>query len=250
MKPKAGERDVLRSLASRVRGLRQERGWSRAKLAERASLSVRFLAGVESGEGNISVLRLRDLARALGTGPDELLRPVEPVTGVVTLVGLRGAGKSTVGPILARRLAVPFVEMDDLVREAAGLPLDQIFELHGERHYRRLERDALESLLLRGAPSVLAAAGGVVNEPTNWAMLRRETTVAWLRATPEEHWNRVVAQGDRRPMADNPDAMAELRAILEARAPIYARADITVDTSARDPETIARTIADALGDPS
>ena len=113
------------------------------------------------------------------------------------------------------------------------MPLDQIFELHGERYYRRLERETLQSILAGSRPSVVAAAGGVVNEPSTWKALLDRTTVVWLRARPEDHWRRVVAQGDRRPMADNPDAMAELRAMLASREARYAQAHIVVDTARR-----------------
>jgi len=235
--------DLLRNLGRRVRGLRRRRAWSRDQLALRSGLSTRFLARVESGQGNISVLRLDHLARALETTPDTLLRREPRHGGVVALVGMRGAGKSTVGPILGHMLGAPFVEMDQWIVEAAGLPIDQVFELHGERHYRRLERETLRRVLATGGPAVVAAAGGVVNEPSTWELLCEEATVVWLRARPEDHWNRVVAQGDRRPMADNPAAMQELRALLRAREPLYAEAHLTIDTSRLSPTDIASAIA-------
>lgn len=238
---------LLEVLAARVRRLRKERGWTRNELAGRSGLSVRFLARVESGEGNISVRRLEELAQALETSPSELVRPLAAPNGIVALVGLRGAGKSTVGALLARRLAVPFVEMDDRITEASGLSLDQLFELHGERYYRRLEQEMLRRLLARGEAVVLAAAGGIVTEPASWTMLCEQATVVWLRARPEDHWDRVVAQGDRRPMADHPAAMEELRALLAGREKTYAEARITVDTSAQAPERVADRIADELG---
>jgi XRE family aerobic/anaerobic benzoate catabolism transcriptional regulator len=240
----AGE--VLSRIASRVRRMRESRRWSRAELAERSGLSVRYLARVESGDGNLSLARLVDLSAALGTTADALLRAPRPRGPVVSLTGLRGAGKSTVGPLLAAELAVPFIEMDALVQEAAGLPLDQIFELHGERYYRRIEREALQSILDGARPSVVATAGGVVNEPSTWKLLLDRTTVVWLRARPEDHWRRVVAQGDRRPMADNPDAMAELRTMLASREARYAQAPIVVDTARRAPQAIVRLIVEAL----
>jgi len=227
----------------RVRKLRKARGFTRAALAERSGLSVRFLARIEASEGNVSLVRLGHLAEALGTTPGELIRPEDDPTGVLALVGMRGAGKSTVGPILARRLSVPFVEMDAWIVEASGLPLDQIFELHGERYYRKLERETMERILDRERAAVIAAAGGVVNEPTTWRLLLERTTVVWLRARPEDHWSRVVGQGDRRPMADHPDAMAELRAMLSARQSRYAQAHVVVDTSERDPGEIVEAIA-------
>jgi len=237
---------VLSALAARVRSLRHAKGWTRAALAERSGLSVRFLARIEAGDGNVSLLRLTSLADALDSSPEELLRPETARSAVVALVGLRGAGKSTVGPLLARRLSIPFIEMDALIQEAAGLPLDQIFELHGERYYRRLERETLERILSEERPAVLATAGGVVNEPSSWEMLTSRATVVWLKARPEDHFRRVVAQGDRRPMAHRPDAMAELRAMLAARERVYAQSHLTVETTGCTPRLIAARVAEAL----
>lgn len=161
----------------------------------------------------------------------------------MALVGLRGAGKSTLGRLVAEKLGWPFIEMDDLITDASGLTLEQLFELHGEPYYRRLEQETLRRVLAREGPVVLAAAGGVVNEPSSWELLRQQTTVVWLRARPEDHWDRVVAQGDRRPMADNPAAKKELRALLTAREKIYAQARITIDTTDGAPEQLAERIA-------
>jgi XRE family aerobic/anaerobic benzoate catabolism transcriptional regulator len=237
---------LLETLAHRVRALREGLSWTRRQLAERSGLSLRFLARVENGDGNISVLRLEALARALGTTPDRLVRPRARRSEIVTLVGLRGAGKSTIGPLLARRRGCPFVEMDALITEASGLTLDQLFELHGERYYRRLEQDTVRTILARGEPAVVAAAGGVVNEARTWELLRAQTTVVWLRASPEDHWSRVVAQGDRRPMADHPAAMQELRAILAERETTYGQAAITIDTSWKVPDEISSDIEEQL----
>jgi XRE family aerobic/anaerobic benzoate catabolism transcriptional regulator len=238
---------LLDTLAHRVRSIRDSRGWTRQELAQRSGLSVRFLARVEAADGNISVLRLESLAHALDTSPDALLRPVADPSGLIALVGLRGAGKSTVGPLLAERLSVPFIEMDALIIETSGLALDQLFELHGERYYRRLERETLRRILARREPAVVAAAGGVVNEPVSWELLCERATVVWLRAGAEDHWSRVAAQGDHRPMADNPSAMDELRAILGARERIYAQANLVVDTGDRTPEEVAETVFRQLG---
>jgi len=229
---------LLESLGRRVRGMREARGWTRAELSERSGVSQRFLARIEGGDGNLSLRRLEDLCRALDTTPGALLRPAGPTSPLVALVGLRGAGKSTIGPLLAARLGASFHEMDALIVDASGLPVDQIFELHGERYYRRLEREVLSRLVSRRAPAVLAAAGGIVNEPPSWELLLERSTTVWLRARPHDHWARVVAQGDRRPMAQRPDAMAELRALLAAREPLYGQAHIVVDTSGRKPEEI------------
>jgi XRE family aerobic/anaerobic benzoate catabolism transcriptional regulator len=150
---------------------------------------------------------------------------------VIALLGLRGAGKSTIGRRLARRLRRPFVELDRRVEEAAGMSLGELFALHGESYYRRLEREALERLLAEARPLVLAAGGGLPASPETYALLRARSLTVWLRAEPEDHWNRVVQQGDRRPMADHPEAMAELRRLLAAREPLYAQAAATIDTS-------------------
>ena len=171
--------------------------------------------------------------------------PADPAA-ILALVGLRGAGKSTLGPLIAGRLGRPFVEMDDLITETSGLPLDQLFELHGEPYYRRLEQETLRRVLAKGGPLVLAAAGGVINQPDSWQLLRDRATVVWLRARPEDHWNRVVAQGDRRPMENNPAAQEELRALLVSREPLYGQAQITVDTSGTEPATLADEIVSRL----
>jgi XRE family aerobic/anaerobic benzoate catabolism transcriptional regulator len=225
--------DLLGNLGRSVRRLRAERDLTLKDLAARSGLSTRFLVQVESGRGNISVLKLSSLARALGSTPAQILAPSQARGGtrVVALLGLRGAGKSTIGRRLARRLARPFVELDHLVEKAAGLSLAEIFAVHGEAYYRRLERETLERLLDDGRPLVLATGGGIVAAPETFALLRERAHTVWLHARPEDHWSRVVQQGDRRPMADHPQAMAELRRILTAREPLYALADQTVRTS-------------------
>jgi XRE family aerobic/anaerobic benzoate catabolism transcriptional regulator len=225
--------DVLGSLGRAVRRLRLENALTLKELAARSGLSTRFLVQVESGRGNISLLKLSSLARALGSTPVQVLAP-PPARGgarVVALLGLRGAGKSTIGRRLARRLGRPFVELDRLVEKAAGLSLAEIFALHGEAYYRRLEREVLERLLDEGRPLVLATGGGIVAAPDTFALLRELAHTVWLHARPEDHWSRVVQQGDRRPMADHPQAMAELRRILATREPLYALAEQTVRTS-------------------
>jgi XRE family transcriptional regulator, aerobic/anaerobic benzoate catabolism transcriptional regulator len=230
---------LLAGLGGRVRALRTERAWTLQELARHAEMSPRFLVQVEGGEANLSVRKLAGLARALGTTPAALLSGPggEADPPVVALLGLRGAGKTTIGRKLARRLRVPFVELDQRIEEAAGLTLDEIFALHGEAYYRRLEREALERVLSEG-PLVLATGGGLPTSPDTWALLKRRALTVWLRAKPEEHWNRVVQQGDRRPMADNPQAMAELRRLLAVREPLYAQASSTVDTGRGEAATL------------
>jgi XRE family transcriptional regulator, aerobic/anaerobic benzoate catabolism transcriptional regulator len=223
---------LLAGLGARARELRTERGWTLQELARRSEMSPRFLVQVEAGDANLSVRKLAGLARALGTTPAALLSGPggEADLPVVALLGLRGAGKTTIGRKLARRLRVPFVELDQRIEDAAGLRLDEIFALHGETYYRRLERETLDRVLAEG-PLVLATGGGLPTSPETWALLKRRALTIWLRARPEDHWNRVVQQGDKRPMADNPQAMAELRQLLEAREPLYAQAHHVVDTT-------------------
>jgi len=227
---------LLAGLGRRARELRGARGLTLKQLAQGAGLSSRFLVQLESGRANISVRSLAGLARALGTTPAALLSGPggEADLPVIALLGVRGAGKTTIGRRLARRLKVPFVELDHRVEEAAGLSLAEIFALHGEEYYRRLEREALEVVLAEGRPLVLATGGGLAASPAAYALLRRRALTVWLRAHPEDHWNRVVQQGDRRPMANNPQAMAELRRLLAVRQPLYAEAHHVVDTSGRD----------------
>jgi len=230
---------LLVELGRRVRARRTERGHSLRELSQRSGLSSRFLVEVEAGSGNISVKKLTALAHALDTTPAALLAEKRRgATPAIALLGLRGAGKSSIGRKLARRLHVPFVELDGRVEKAAGLTLSEIFALHGEDYYRRLEREALETLLAEDKPRVVATGGGIVHSPETWALLKRRTFTIWLKARPEDHWNRVVQQGDRRPMADHPQAMAELRRILAVREPLYAQAARTLDTAGRNAEEV------------
>lgn len=270
------ERGLLQLVGLQVRHVRGERGWSRRELARRTGLSERFLAQVEIGRGNPSVLSLARIAAALGTTAAALLTSA-PSASVIALLGLRGAGKSTVGRALAERLAVPFVELDARIEEAAGLSLGEIFELHGEDYYRRWERQALDAVLAAGsgaarravrgtelatrsdpvstegtapgtgsgitpvsggksaiatrAGAVLATGGGIVTHRENFELLNRGATTIWLRAKPEEHWDRVVAQGDHRPMANDPLAKTHLHELLASREELYRAADHIVETS-------------------
>jgi len=239
----------LESVGRAVRSQRERRGWSRRELASQSGVSERFLAQLETGDGNISLLRFASVSHALGTTPSVLLAAADAPTDArpIALLGLRGAGKSAVGAALAKKLGLSFVELDQRIEDAAGLPLGEVFALHGEAYYRRIEREVLAQLLAAPSPLVLATGGSIVNDPTNFALLRTRCQTIWLRARPEDHWNRVVAQGDQRPMAENPHAFAELRALLAAREKLYARADHTIDTAgSRVPQVVAA-IAELAG---
>jgi len=226
---------LLAQVGARVRAARDELGLSRRELAASAGLSERFLAQLEGGTGNISLARFAAVAEALATTPAELLTDLaaDPRRPAIALLGVRGAGKSTVGRELARRKRLPFVEVDQEIERAAGLGLDRIFELHGEAYYRRLERTVLRRLLARRTALVLATGGSIVSDDDTYALLRARCQTVWLKARAIDHWERVVAQGDRRPMAEKPHAFAELEQLLAARAGRYALADHTLDTSHR-----------------
>lgn len=249
-RPPRKDDSLLATVGARVRAARERHGMSRRELSSKCGVSERFLAQLEGGQGNISLARFADVAAALDTTPAELLagagvvrRPGAPVA----LLGVRGAGKSTIGAHLARRLAARFVEVDQRIEQAAGLALGEIFEMHGEAYYRRLEREVLAQLLAEARPVVLAAGGSIVNDPSNYGLLRERARTVWLRARAEDHWNRVVQQGDQRPMAENPHAFAELRALLAAREPLYASAHHVVDTTGRSVDEVVDAVAAAIG---
>jgi XRE family transcriptional regulator, aerobic/anaerobic benzoate catabolism transcriptional regulator len=246
----AGVPSYLETVGQTVRSHRERRGWSRRELAAQSGVSERFLAQLEAGLGNISLRRFADVAHSLGTTPSALLAhadaPAEQGQRPIALLGVRGAGKSSVGAALAKRLGLAFVELDREIELAAGLPLGEVFALHGEAYYRRIEREVLARLVsapAASAPSILATGGSIVNDPTNYALLRSRCRTVWLRARAEDHWNRVVAQGDRRPMADSPHAFAELRALLAAREKLYARAEHTIDTTGRPVAAVVSELA-------
>ena len=231
--PPAAPAPVLTILSRRARHLRQQQGLTLRGLAERSGLSLRFLMDVEAGRGNISVRRLADLAAALQTTPADLVTPhdEDPAPRVVALLGLRGSGKTTIGRRLARRLRLRFVELDKQIEGRAGMPLGELFSLHGEEFYRRLERETLGDLLASRQSMVLAVGGGLVTAPETYALLLRQSTTVWLKARVDDYWNRVVRQGDRRPIDQHPQARDALRQLLTRRDPLYTRADVTVDTS-------------------
>jgi XRE family aerobic/anaerobic benzoate catabolism transcriptional regulator len=237
---------LLDAVGAEVRAQREARGWSRRVLAVQSGVSERFLAQLEAGDGNISLRRFAEVARALGTTPSALLAPGEgPVAPKpIALLGVRGAGKSTIGAALAKRLGVRFVELDREIERAAGLPLGELFSVHGEAYYRRVEHDVLQRVLdERSELFVLAAGGSIVTDDASYALLRARCHTIWLRASADEHWNRVVAQGDRRPMAEHPHAFDELRALLAEREQLYARADRAIRTSGRSVRQVVKSIA-------
>ncbi len=243
---------LLHALGARLRARRLQRGWTLKELCKRAGLSERFVGQVENGEGNPAVTRLFDLARALGCSVQDLLPALAGhapagARPVVALLGLRGAGKTSVGRGLAKRARCPFVELDARVEEEAGLKLGEIFALHGEAYYRRLEVAALERVLRAEPRCVIATGGGIVSNLEAMAVLRRNATTVWLKAPVQDHWERVVAQGDRRPMAGNPKARAELDQIYTVRAPLYAKAEVTVDTARLDVEGVVERLLETLG---
>jgi XRE family aerobic/anaerobic benzoate catabolism transcriptional regulator len=251
----------LHALGAAVRARRAEHGLTQRDLAKRAGVSERFLAQLETGEGNISVARLQDLAEALRTTAAELLAAgaqlvpgpggragrAPAMRGVVSLLGVRGAGKSTLGPEVARRLGVPFVELDALVAREAGMPLATIFEMHGEAYFRRLERDVLRTFLDANEAAVIATGGSIVTAPETFDLLRRRTVTVWLKARARDHWDRVVRQGDVRPMRNRANAMSELRTLLETRRSLYAMAEHVVDTSNATQEEATLRIVAAVG---
>jgi XRE family aerobic/anaerobic benzoate catabolism transcriptional regulator len=238
--------DVLRIVGGRVRTARAGRAWTLRELAERSGVSVRFLVQLEAGRANISLRRLAAIARAFGIAPAALLLDLDEKPLVVALLGLRGAGKTTIGKRLARKLHVPFVELDGRIEQAAQLSLNELFSMYGEEYYRRLERETLTSILAERRPMVLATGGGIVTSPQTYALLEDSATMIWLRASPEDHWNRVVSQGDRRPMANHPQAMADLRRLLAEREPLYATAHHTIDTTGRPIEAVVNDLARLL----
>lgn len=256
----------LSMLGGRVRATRDALGLSRKQLAENADVSERYLAQLESGTGNASMLILRRLASALGVSVARLLAEersaerdvldrlldslpepkisqallrVQREFGTdesvrrkrIALIGLRGAGKSTLGAALAKELRRPFVELDREIEREAGMSLSEIFLLYGHSGYRGLERRCLERIIDGQRDIVLSAGGGVVSEAETFQLLLANSFTVWLKASPTEHMSRVVAQGDMRPMKGHAQAMDDLKSLLTSREPLYARADVTVSTS-------------------
>jgi XRE family aerobic/anaerobic benzoate catabolism transcriptional regulator len=237
-----------------VRATRTERVLTLRALAKIAGVSERFLVQLESGEGNISVARLEDVAEALGTTGAALLasasrpRAATEDPSVIALVGLRGAGKSSIGAAVASRLGISFVELDEAIVREAQMTLSTIFEIHGEAYYRTMERDVLRRLLDSNKPLVIATGGSIVTDAETWGLLRSRARTIWLKATPRDHWDRVVAQGDVRPMRGRPRAMNELKQLLASRTPLYEQADVKLDTSGKSvSDVVARITTHANG---
>ncbi len=278
----ANDAAFLNRLGERVRDARARRGMTRKELARESRVSERYLAQLEAGHGNISVLLLRQIAAALGLALNDLLgeeeqsveltlihqllkrlpkqrfarirarlqgefgSPAAERSRRIALIGLRGAGKSTLGAALARRLGVPFIELDREIEREAGTGLSEIFLLYGQQGYRRYERRCLEKALESHERCVIATGGSLVSEPGTYDLLLSTCFTVWLKADPEEHMARVVAQGDTRPMAGNAQAMEDLRRILEARRLLYGQADATVDTAGQSAEQSLRALKKAI----
>lgn len=240
------KRGLLVAIGASVKQLRLKRGLTMRELAARAEMSLRFQAQLESGTANISVGRLAGIAEALGVDLAELLPSRSREKRHLALLGLRGAGKSTIGRMASEAVGVPFVELDERIERSAGMGLAEIFALHGEGYYRRLEERCLEEVVRAGEAQIVALPGGIVGNERAYAMVRQRCVTAWLRANPEEHMRRVLRQGDPRPMADRPDAMAELRELLRARQPLYAQADIVIETAGKRRHSTLRSLLAAL----
>ena len=267
----AGAPRLPHTVGLRVRRAREMKGISRRVLSERSGVSQRHLAQLETGSGNISLALLQDVAAALDhriewlvgeedpwtsdgprvaelfrrAGPDQRARVLKileasparaPRGRRACLVGLRGAGKSTLGALVAGDLGCPFVELNRRIEALCGMPVGDLMALYGQEGYRRIEREALAEVARGEGPLILAVAGGIVAEPETFGTLLSQFHTIWLRAAPEEHMTRVRAQGDERPMAGDPKALEALRSILTSREEVYARAEAILDTSGRSLE--------------
>jgi XRE family aerobic/anaerobic benzoate catabolism transcriptional regulator len=227
----------LSRLGDRVRAWRTEHGMTRKTLSKASGVSERYLAQLEAGEGNISVLLLRKVAHAMGVPVENLVRedPKEEMrdSKPIALLGLRGAGKSTLGAKLAEALKLPFVELDREVETEAGAELGEVFAMYGQDAFRRFERRALERVLAQNQQCVIATGGSLVTDPGTYKMLLERCTCVWLKASPEEHMQRVIAQGDMRPFKGRSAALEEIKKLLEDRDRLYSRANATIDTSGK-----------------
>ena len=277
------ETTFLEQLGQRVRTMRALRGMSRKVLAKVSGISERYIAQLEAGRGNVSIVLLRRVSNAMGAYLEDLIPAAEPspdwavirdllrkaspsqvsqakdiLAGQnastqrlksfagIALIGLRGAGKSTLGKLLAKKIGWNFVELNKEIEAQNGLSVAEIIALYGQEGFRRLEQAALTQLLARQELTVLATGGGIVSEPVTFDLILSSFYTIWLKAEPEEHMARVRGQGDLRPMADDRSAMAELRNILVSREPLYARASAVVDTAGLSVEAAAARLVDAV----
>jgi XRE family aerobic/anaerobic benzoate catabolism transcriptional regulator len=231
------ENAYLARLGDRVRAWRTSHGTTRKELAAASGVSERYLAQLEAGEGNISVLLLRKVARAMGVSVESLVREEEAQDKPIALVGLRGAGKSTLGSRLAEALKIPFIELDREVEKEAGAKLGEVFAMYGQDAYRRFERRALERVLAQESRAVIATGGSLVTDPDNFRLLRERCLCVWLKTSPEEHMARVIAQGDMRPFKGRSAALDEIRKLLDDRNELYSKADLTVNTTGKSART-------------
>ncbi|HUQ24684.1 MAG TPA: helix-turn-helix transcriptional regulator [Burkholderiales bacterium] len=234
------ENDFLIQLGERIRAWRGEHATTRKALAAASGVSERFLAQLEAGQGNISVLRLRALARAMSVPLESLVREAEKKE-LVALVGLRGAGKSTLGAKLAESLKVPFVELDKEVEREAGAELGEVFAMYGQDAFRRFERRALERVLAQHKRAVIAAGGSLVTDAGTYEQLLARCFCVWLKTKPDEHMARVIAQGDMRPFKGRSAALDEIKQLLDDRENLYSRANATLDTAGK---TVRQSLAE------
>lgn len=253
--PHLDDSEFLVAMGRKVRELRERLGMARKVLSQKAGVSERYLAQLEAGEGNASVLLLRSVARALGMPLTELIEPrgmrtfgyeKAARTKRIALIGLRGAGKTTLGAALAKDRHVPFVELDREIERDAGMSLSEVFLLYGQAGYRRIERRCLARALETYPEMVITVGGGIVSETETFSVLLQNCLTIWVKATPDEHMARVVAQGDFRPMQGRAEAMKDLTRILETREPLYKKADATLDTSGERPDQSLRKLRAAV----
>jgi XRE family aerobic/anaerobic benzoate catabolism transcriptional regulator len=276
------ETGFLEQLGQRVRTMRALRGMSRKVLAKASGISERYIAQLEGGKGNVSIVLLRRVSNAMGAHLEDLIPTAEPAPdwpvirdlirkatpgqiakakdvlggdasaqrqtsfAGIALIGLRGAGKSTLGKMLAKKIGWNFVELNKEIEQQNGLSVAEIIALYGQEGFRRMEQAALGQLLARRERIVLATGGGIVSEPLTFDLILSSFYTIWLKAKPEEHMARVRRQGDLRPMADDRSAMAELRTILLSREPLYARAAAVVDTAGLTVDNAAARLIEAV----
>ncbi len=271
---------LLAGIGSRVRSLRQERELTVRELAARADLSQRFINQIEAGDANVSIAKLDQIAQALGCAATDLIAPAESDRSVrtrawrllsqctdkdwqalhdwleqrngikfdrqfIALIGLRGSGKSTVGPLLAKRLKTEFIELDLWVEETAGLSLAQIFTTHGESYYQQLERKALARLFATSTGCVFAVGGSIVDDATSWNQIKQRCFTVWLHATPQEFMKRMVKAGETR-LTQRPTVVSDLKALLARREPRYAESGVTIKTTGKSPAKVVAAILAAL----